>query len=96
MYSLLRGERRPVAKAVPLERVTRVEFYKIDELTTDLICCQISLGGSETLLLHEEMVGWEDQIERLAGLKDFDQNWFAKVAQPPFAPCNHVAFERTP
>ena len=77
---------------IPLGDVERVEFFKRNELTTDLICCTIVFGDGGKLFLHEEMPDWQNKIESLAELDGFDQDWFAKVSQPPFAASNHVAF----
>ena len=78
---------------VPLDGVAKVTFYKRDELTTDLICCDV-LVGDEVHTFHEEMVGWDLLIQHLAGLPSFRGDWFAAVSQPPFAVCETVAFSR--
>ena len=78
---------------LPLSEVTRVTFHKRDELTTDLICCEVQAGG-ETWFFHEEMEGWDRLILHLEGLEGFCRDWFARVSQPPLAPCETVAFRR--
>jgi hypothetical protein len=75
----------------PTSSIKRVEFYKIDELTADLICCQIvSAQGVDTF--HEESAEWPALLSHLAGLDGFDAEWFGKVSQPPFAECRHTAY----
>ena len=93
MKALFGESPQPVAAQIPIAEVKKVEFYKINELTTDLICCHVSLVGGKSILIHEDMDGWDRQIQRLTNLTAFDSDWFAKVSQPPFAPSNHVAFE---
>ncbi len=82
-----------------LADVRRVEFYKRDELTTDLICCNITLNGKagaeEVIFAHEEMPHWDELIQRLEFLGGFDVEWFSQVSQPPFAECRYEAFART-
>ena len=82
------------APAIALDKVTKVQLYKRDQVTTDLICCELTLDGGGALFLHEDMYGWDDQLGRLATLPGFDADWFMKVAQPAFATCHHIAFER--
>ena len=82
------------APEIALDKVAKVQFYKLDELTTDLICCELTLDGGGALFLHEDMYDWDDQLGRLATLPGFDADWFMKVAQPAFATCHTIAFER--
>lgn len=80
-----------------LNRVRHVIFYKKDELTTDLICCEVrvAVGAREDILFfHEEMAGWKRMIARLSELPGFDQEWFEKVVQPAFEEQRTVAFHR--
>lgn len=76
-----------------LADVSRVEFYKRDELTTDLICCDVTVGET-VYFLHEEAPGWDEAIDAFHALPGFDAEWFAKVSQPPFAESSTTAFER--
>ena len=73
--------------------ITKVTFYKRDEITTDLICCDVALG--ETVwTFHEEFVGWNLLIDHLQKLPHSRSDWFAAVSQPPFAVSGTVAFSR--
>ena len=71
--------------------VRRVEFYKRDELTTDLMCCEVTVGDV-CHFSHEEESGWDGLIRKLAALPGFDAEWFAHVSQLPFAESRYVAF----
>ena len=76
-----------------LADVSRVEFYKRDQLTTDLICCEVT-ANQDVHFSHEEAAGWNVLLDALQSLPGFDSNWFTKVSQPPFAECRTCAFER--
>lgn len=82
-----------VLTQLPLEGVDRVTFYKRDELTTDLICCDVALG-EKIWTFHEELDGWDALIEHLQRLPRFSPDWFASVSEPPFAISEIVAFAR--
>ena len=76
-----------------LPDVTAVTFYKRDEITTDLICCDVEIGD-KIWTFHEELDGWERLIAHLEQLPNFKGDWFAAVSQPAFAPSVTVAFQR--
>jgi hypothetical protein len=78
---------------LPLTGVARVTFYKRDEITSDLICCDV-LVGEEVWTFNEEMNGWDLLIHYLQGLPGFRRDWFAAVSHPPFAVSATVAFSR--
>ena len=85
--------------SISLDAIEQVEFFKRDEITTDLVCCEIvvrKLGGNETWFFHEEASSWEDALRLVERLPGFDANWPAKVMQPPFAENRIVAFRRSP
>ena len=82
------------APEIALDKVTKVQFYNREQVTTELICCELTLDDGGALFLHEDMHGWDDQMGRLATLPGFDADWFAKVAFPPFVTCHTIAFER--
>jgi hypothetical protein len=80
--------------ALPLSDIAKVIFYKRDELTTDLICCDVETdGGLRTF--HEEMQGWGLLIQHLGCLPGFRKDWFAAVSQPPFQARETLAFIRS-
>jgi hypothetical protein len=76
-----------------LSEVNKVTFYKRDEITTDLICCDVEAGG-KVWTFHEDQVGWASLVEHLEALPDFRLDWFAVVSQPAFVTNETVAFKR--
>ena len=78
---------------LPLADIGKVTFHKRDEITTDLICCNVVVG-EKVWTFHEELVGWDMLIEHLRGLPSFRDDWFAAVSLPPFATSETVAFRR--
>jgi hypothetical protein len=77
---------------LPLDAIEKVTFFKRDELTTDLICCEVEIDG-RTRFFHEEAAGWDLLIRPLEGLPGFRADWNAAVVLPPFAECETVAFQ---
>lgn len=73
--------------------IKTVKFFKRDEITTDLICCDIE-ADDRSLFFHEEMSVWDPVLTHLKRLQGFDVNWFSKVSQPAFETCLHVAYQR--
>lgn len=78
---------------LPLTEIIKVTFYKRDEITTDLICCDVEAKGS-AWAFNEEQVGWDMLLQHLNKLPDFRNDWYASVSQPPFATSDTVAFRR--
>ncbi|MCX7282587.1 MAG: hypothetical protein NTX28_00835 [Novosphingobium sp.] len=81
---------------LPLDKsaVQHVAFYKRDELTTDLLCCDIGMISGQTLWIHEEMSEWHEVIAELELLQDFKQDWRLHVIHPAFAECRLTAYEK--
>ena len=82
-----------------VNEIRKVVFYKRDEVTTDLICCDVEVEGSDgpvTWFNHEESDDWESWIEELSRLPGFEADWLAKVYLPAFEPRATVAYERQP
>lgn len=78
---------------LPLAEIQKVTFYKRDELTTDLICCDVEARG-QTWFFHEDAEGWDEFLRYLDGLPGFRTDWYEAVAQPPFATNETIAFTR--
>ncbi|MEP6343861.1 MAG: hypothetical protein ABJ275_11160 [Maricaulaceae bacterium] len=77
------------------DNVVQIVFYKSDELTTDLICCDITINsatGPLVWFLHEEADEWEDVLLEMKALPEFDVDWFVKVACPAFSENRTIAF----
>jgi len=78
---------------LPLTEIGKVTFYKRDEITTDLICCEVKVRD-EAWTFNEEITGWNLLIGHLESLPGFRGDWFAAVSQPPFEASETVAFSR--
>ena len=78
---------------LPLAEIDGVVFYKRDEITTDLICCDIELGG-RIWTFHEEAQGWRELIAHISALPGFRADWFSAVANPAFETNRTIAFQR--
>jgi hypothetical protein len=78
---------------LPLADIEMVTFYKLDEITTDLICCEIVVGGT-VRTFHEEMKGWNLLLRHIERLPGFRADWFSALSRPAFEPCEIVAFKR--
>ena len=77
----------------PLAEIEKVMFYKRDEVTSDLICCDVKIAG-KTWMFHEALGGWDLLIAHLSGLPGFRSDALATISQPPFAASETVAFRR--
>ena len=80
-----------------LDNIIKVEFFKRDELTTDLLCCEILTSGTkcnETWFFHEESTQWENVLALVNQLPNFDTKWREKVVHPVFAENRTTAFIR--
>ena len=87
----------PEPPPIGLDDIEEVTFFKRDELTTDLICCEIAVSadkGGKTWFLHEEVPGWNDLVRLLERLPGFDRNWFDAVAKPAFIENRTVVFRK--
>lgn len=82
-----------VLSQLPLPQVDAVVFYKRDEITTDLICCDVVVRG-QVWTFHEEANGWSDLITHLSALPGFRVDWYEAVVNPQFATRETVAFDR--
>lgn len=80
--------------AFSLGSVERVEFFKRDQITTDLICCRVTFGDDRWLEWDEDMPDWRGIVDLHERLPGFDCAWFAQVSQPPFEPSHYLAFGR--
>ncbi len=78
---------------LPLFEIDAVTFYKRDEITTDLICCDVAIQG-RIWTFHEEAGGWQALIAHLSALPGFRSDWYEAVINPPFATSETIAFKR--
>ncbi|MBB5713130.1 hypothetical protein [Sphingomonas xinjiangensis] len=84
---------RATLRQLQLPEIKAVTFYKRDEITTDLICCEIDVGG-QVWSFHEEAAGWSNLIAHLSALPGFRTDWYETVTSEPFYTSETVAFER--
>ncbi len=82
-----------ILRRLPLSEIDAVVFYKRDEITTDLICCDVEVRG-RVWTFHEEAVGWQTLIAHLSALPGFRGDWYEAVVRPPFEASRTVAFGR--
>jgi hypothetical protein len=80
-------------RSIPLSDIQQVTFYKRDELTTDLICCDVEASG-QVWTFNEEVMGWDALLSHLEQLSGFQADWFSRVGQPPFEASETIAFSR--
>lgn len=83
--------------SIALDTIQEVSFFKRDELTTDLVCCEVVVrgeGGDMTWFFHEEAPEWGDVLKLVEQLPGFDREWPSKVMRPPLAEKRTVAFDR--
>ncbi|MBB3475417.1 hypothetical protein [Sphingomonas sp. BK345] len=78
---------------LPLPDIRAVIFYKRDQITTDLICCDVEVGGA-VWTFHEETAGWSDLIKHLSALPGLRSDWYEAVVNPPFTTAETIAFDR--
>ncbi|WP_084647011.1 hypothetical protein [Mesorhizobium sp. WSM2561] len=82
---------------VSLDEVSAVISYKIDELTTDLICCDIVIGSGEAeqiRTIHEELPGFDNLMARLEALPGFNRKWRDAIILPAFAENRTIIYQR--
>jgi hypothetical protein len=73
----------------------RIEVFKRDLYSVDLICLTIFLKDSKAVEINEEMEGWNSLVEKLpeylTGCQKFEE-WFQVVAFPAFKSNNTVIY----
>jgi hypothetical protein len=77
--------------------VRAIVAYKIDELTTDLVCCDIVTGssdGEQIRTIHEEIPGFSTFMTRFEALPGFNKQWRDAVILPPFAANRTTIYDR--
>ena len=80
------------------DEVTRVETYKHDLFTVDLICLNFFIEGRQMMCpTDEEIQGFDLLCEHLQSrFPSIDEHWWQQVAFPAFAPNSRVLYEKTP
>ncbi|XOV77761.1 MAG: hypothetical protein ACFHVJ_12480 [Aestuariibacter sp.] len=65
--------------------VVSIEAYKIDEITTDLVCLDFRLTSGNTVTIHEELLGYNEFLQSMQdSIKLSKPNWMSEIVQPPF------------
>lgn len=67
-----------------LKKIVKVTTYKKDLITIDLICLHIYFEDGESLVLYEEMQGWNKFITLLNTKLKISGNWHENVMCPAF------------
>lgn len=83
--------------AVSFAEVSAIVAYKLDELTADLVCCDIVTGagdGKQIRTIHEELLGFDAVMKAFEALPGFDRRWRDAVVLPPFATNRTVVYDR--
>ncbi len=78
---------------LPLDAIVRVVFYKRDEVTSDLICCDVQIDG-KTWMFHEALAGWDLLIHHLSSLPGYRSDALTIISHPCSGPSEIVAFNR--
>lgn len=78
---------------LPLGDIETVVFYKRDEVTSELICCDVKIAG-KTWMFHEALAGWDLLLNHLSGLPGFRSDALAATTQRDFDAGIVVAFRR--
>jgi hypothetical protein len=85
------------AFSASFDAISRVEAYKLDEVTADLICFDILVDterGSVVVFVHEEVEGFDALVTRLESLPGFDRTWRDEIVLPAFEANHAVLFRR--
>ncbi len=82
-----------IIEELTLTDIAEVTFYKRDEFTSDLNCCDEVVAGTARAF-NEDQFGWDLLLQRLYKLPNFRTDWYAAVSQPPFATSETVSFNR--
>ena len=79
------------------DAVTRIDTYKRDLLTTDMICLDFFVGSRQlTYPVHDEMQGFGVVCAQLRRhFPSVEEDWLPQVTLPPFATNHKVLYEQT-
>ncbi len=82
---------------VSLSNVSSIVAYKVDEITTDLICCDITTivdGLEEIRTIHEEIAGFQTVIAQFEALPGFNKQSRDTIVHQPFAAKSTTLYRR--
>lgn len=77
--------------------VSKVETYKRDLFTVDMICLDFTVDTDQMVYMtHDEMDGFSELSSRLTQyFPSIAHDWWSEVAFPPFATKHRILYERT-
>lgn len=75
-------------------QLRQVEFYKVDRITVDDVCCDLLTDDGQVLTIHEEQEGWAAAVAWLEQLPGFHPAWRRDVLETPFAENRTLAYVR--
>jgi hypothetical protein len=82
------------AGKLPWSEIERIVAYKLDQMTTDEICLDISTNGWK-ITYSESVPGWYQFVAKLKqAFPAIPDNWDGQIMQPPFATNYTVLYER--
>lgn len=67
-----------------LSDIVEIAAYKRDEITTDLICFDVTAADGAVWTFHEEIVGFDDLVAAVERLPGFVAHWRDAIVLPPF------------
>lgn len=83
-----------VTKNVLWKDIQKIDAYKDDLITYDMICLDIVLPGS-IIKITEEIEGWSEFTEKLNQVfPSMDKEWYANIMLPAFAANFTTLFKR--
>jgi hypothetical protein len=82
---------------IRFDDIVRLEVYKEDQITVDLICCDIFLGADDSArywTAHEDLDGFKELMKSFECLPGFNTMWYPAVVKPAFQENRTVIFDR--
>jgi hypothetical protein len=75
--------------------IRRIRTFKLDCLTTDLVCLTLESQAGACFVIHEEHEQWAEIVRAVqTRVGGFEPDWFEQVAFPAFATNERVLFPR--
>jgi hypothetical protein len=75
------------------DEVTRIEAYKIDLITTDVVCLEF-VSATLSGVVDEETPGWKQLTIAVAERFPVRSDWRSVVVKPPFATNRSILWDR--
>ena len=87
-----------IVDAVSFDDVRAIVAYRLDEVTSDLLCCDIITGSvddEQIRTIHEDIPGFEATMTRCEVLPGFDKGWRAAALRPQGVKTRMTIYHRT-